>query len=147
MEAMNQQVRVVSEELAAVKQEIINLKAMHAGLYQSGVESNQGTTRSIAEIAARIEELEGKSPTTAGDNRKPLIEPKQISVDVFSGGPSENRSKFMEWAEKSKDRIMLYDPDLVEIMGQTERSTKVIDHEASVRMGVSKQANKESIYF
>ena len=64
VEAVRQQVQVVSEELAAVKNEIINLKAAHAGLHQTSVDANQTTGRSITEITNKLEELETKMPFT-----------------------------------------------------------------------------------
>ena len=82
MERLQQQVAVVSEELAAIKSELINVKAAHAGLHQSSVESNTNTTRTLSEVIARIEGIEGKGPVYSGaPTRKALIEPKQMEVD------------------------------------------------------------------
>ena len=144
MDALRQQVQVVSEELAAVKGEIINLKAAHAGLHQTTVDANQTTGRTITEIASKVEDIETKMPFAgSGFQKKPLLEPKQVEVDKFAGGPGEHRSKFLEWVETFKDRVTLYDPELAEIMTKIERNKTSIDHEQSVELGVTKQMNRE----
>ena len=98
MEAINARIQIVSEELNAVKGEIINLKAMHAGLHQTSVDAGQSTNRSLAEIANRIEGVEGKLPSISGGTMKKvsLIEPKQIVVEEFTGSVSDSRDKFLE---------------------------------------------------
>ena len=77
MEAVRQQVQIISDELNAVKNEIINLKAAHAGLHQTSVESNQTTGRSITEITGKLEDIEAKLPFAGGGTgfKKPLLEP------------------------------------------------------------------------
>ena len=113
MEAVRQQVQIVSDEIAAVKNEIINLKAAHAGLHQTSVDASQTTGRSITEITNKLEDLEAKLPFAGtGFQKKPLLEPKQVEVETFSGGPGESRTKFLEWVEAFKVRVTLYDPEL-----------------------------------
>ena len=115
MERLQQQIAVVSEELAAIKSELINVKAAHAGLHQSSVESNTNTTRTLTEVIARIEGIEEKGPVYSGaPTRKALIEPKQVQVDIFAGAVTDSRSKFLEWGETVKDRAWLFAP----ILGQ-----------------------------
>ena len=122
METVRQQVQVVSDELSAIKGELINLKAAHAGLHQTSVDANQTTGRSITELTSKLEDLETKMPFAGtGFQKKPLLEPKQVEFENFSGGPGESRAKFLEWVEAFKDRVTLYDPELAEIMTKMER--------------------------
>ena len=98
METVRQQVQVVSDELSALKAEIINLKAAHAGLHQTSTDANQTTGRSITELNNKIEDLETKMPFAGtGFQKKPLLEPKQVEVGKFSGGPGEPRAKFLDF--------------------------------------------------
>ena len=128
METIRQQIQVVSDELSAVKAEIINIKAAHAGLHQTSVDANQATGRSITELTNKMEDLETKMPFAGtGFQKKPLLEPKQVEVEKFSGGPGESRTKFLEWVEAFKDRVTLYDPELAEIMTKIERNNVSID--------------------
>ena len=49
----------------------------------------------------------------------------------------------MEWAEALKDRVMLYESTLIEIMTSVELRTEEITEEDSVKMGVTKLASQE----
>ena len=51
---------------------------------------------------------------------KPLIEPKQVEVEKFTGAIMDSRSKFLSWGERVKDRAELFDPNLAEIMTKIE---------------------------
>ena len=57
MQAMQAQVQAVTEELGALKMEIVNIKASHAGLHQSSVDSGLQTSRAIEAIQAKIADL------------------------------------------------------------------------------------------
>ena len=61
MQAMQAQVQAVTEELGALKAEIVNLKASHAGLHQSSVDSNAQTNRVIGDLAGKIEAIQTKA--------------------------------------------------------------------------------------
>ena len=89
MQAMQSQVQAVTEELGALKAEIVNLKASHAGLHQSAVDSNAQTNRVIGDIAGKLEAIQAKAaeiPNMAGGKKVTLMEPKQVTVEEFSGG-------------------------------------------------------------
>ena len=76
MQAMQAQVQAVTEELGALKMEIINLKESHAGLHQSSVDSHAQTSRTIEAIQARVAEI----PSMATGKRPTLMEAKQVKV-------------------------------------------------------------------
>ena len=108
MEAMQGQVQAVIEELTAVKAEIIQLKASHANMHQSGVENNAQAAARYAEQAMKVADIEKKIEGIGGptgvSNKRSLIEPKQVAVEIFSGSIADSRSKFLEWGERIKDR-------------------------------------------
>ena len=105
---MQAQVQAVTEELGALKMEIVNIKASHAGLHQSAVDSGLQTSRAIEAIQAKIAEL----PNLANEKRPTLMEPKQVNVEEFSGGVADSRNKFIEWTERVRDRVLLSIPTL-----------------------------------
>ena len=73
VDAVRQQVQVVVEEISVIKNEIINLKASHAGLHQTSVDASQATGRSITEITNKLDDLETKLPFGSGFQKKPLL--------------------------------------------------------------------------
>ena len=97
---MEQQIRALTDELNALKAEMINIKAGHAALHQKTVEASS----SLTDQGNRIGMLESNGGST-GDKGKALIEPKQVQVPEFSGGMTDNRAVFIAWAEK--ERIVL----------------------------------------
>ena len=103
---MQSQVQAVTEELGALKAEIVNLKASHAGLHQSAVDSTAQTNRVIGDIAGKIEAIQAKAaelPNMAGGKKVSLMEPKQVTVAEFSGGIADSRNKFIDWSERVRD--------------------------------------------
>ena len=139
MQAMQAQVQAVTEELGALKNEIVNLKAAHAGLHQTAVDSSLQTGRTIEAIQAKIAEL----PNLANGKRPTLMEPKQVNVEEFSGGVADSRNKFIEWTERVRDRVLLFDPALAEEMKKVEGASEVIDKAANDARGITPQANRE----
>ena len=100
---MAQQIRLVTDELTLLKAEIVNVKASHAGLHQSTVESGGQTNRTLDSLNAKVQKLEDQLPTLgAGGSGKrlSLIEPKQMTVDECAGGVTDARNKFIDWSEK-----------------------------------------------
>ena len=136
---MQAQVQAVTEELGALKMEIINLKESHAGLHQSAVDSHAQTSRTIEAIQAKVAEI----PSMATGKRPTLMEAKQVSVDEFSGGVADSRNKFMDWSERVEDRVLLFDPALAAAMKKIQRTKEVVDQRMSESMGISAQANRE----
>ena len=55
MEALRAQIRVVTDELNMLKQEIVQVKASHASLHQTTVEASGATARSFAEFRTRAD--------------------------------------------------------------------------------------------
>ena len=115
---MQAQVQAVTEELGALKMEIINLKESHARLHQSAVDSHAQTSRTIEAIQATVAEI----PSMATGKRPTLMEAKQFNVEEFSGGIADSRNKFMDWSERVRDRVLLFDPALAEEMKKVERT-------------------------
>ena len=58
MESVRAQVTALTDELTALKGEIVQIKAAHATLHQSSVEANTIHNRSYAEQADRIVKME-----------------------------------------------------------------------------------------
>ena len=101
MDALRNQIEVLTNELTTLKAELINVKGTHANLHQQTAEANTNTARTFAEQRARIEALEtGGDKGTTPHGRKPLIEPKQVEVKEFKGSMTDSRACFLEWCEK-----------------------------------------------
>ena len=123
---MQEQIRVLTTELELLKQEIVGVKAAHAAMHQSSVDAGAASQRLAAEQSSRIGVIEGKFAglerdagtigTSSFGKSRPLIEPKQISVEVFAGALNDTRGKFLDWCEKIKDRSLLYSKSLGEAL-------------------------------
>ena len=72
-----------------------------------------------------------------------MIKPEQIQVNTFNGGIAEGRSKFLEWVEKVKDRVALWDEELVKTMMKVELFDEEVSAEASIQHGISVKASAE----
>ena len=70
-----------------------------------------------------------------------------MNVEEFAGGVADARSKFLEWSERVRDRVQLYDPATVQAMKTVERTKDAIDGESSIAKGVTPQANIELYSF
>ena len=92
MERVMQQVTTLTEELNQLKSEIVNAKAAHASLHQSSVEANNQYVARFNDIEQRLESAVHGTNTT--NNKKHLMEPKNVTVDVFSGSITDSRLKF-----------------------------------------------------
>ena len=144
MTAMANQIAALTQEIDIIKNEVIGLKAAHAGLHQSSVDAGASTRQQFTEIANRIEGVESKLPAiSGGSSKKPLIEPKQLVVEEFIGSVGDAMDKFLEWTERAKDRIQLFDPQVLEAMKKIERTKEVITREQSESLGVNPQSNRE----
>ena len=60
MEALRNQVEVLTNELTTLKQELVNVKGTHANLHQQTVEANSATARNFAEQRTRDDALEAQ---------------------------------------------------------------------------------------
>ena len=153
MEAVTAQVRALTEELGILKAELVQVKSVHANLHQQAVEAGaqnrsmfadqagriEAATKRIDEIASGAEEIGGKGAF----HPKPLIEAKQVEVTTFAGAVTDDRTKFLDWVEKAKDRIGLYDLNLVTALEAVEGQPLPITAERSAELGVKDRANKE----
>ena len=102
MDALRQQVTLVATELEALKTEIVSIKGAHATLHQTTVTTTANHERVIDEQAAKVVAIQDRVESlakTAGSMRdgfrKPLIEPKNVTVDVFHGSVADSRAKFL----------------------------------------------------
>ena len=130
MEAMNAQVRALTEELGILKSELVQVKSVHANLHQQAVEAGAHNSRMFAEQAGRLEAATKKIDDISngagsiggggGFYPKPLIEAKQVEVSKFAGAVNDDRTRFLDWVEKAKDRISLYAHKLVPAMEKIE---------------------------
>ena len=64
--SMQQQVTMMADELGSLKAEIIQLKAAHASMHQTNVESNTQAATKFAEQSAKVLELAEKIERTGG---------------------------------------------------------------------------------
>ena len=90
MEAMNQKITAVADELGLLRAELIQVKSAHASLHQAAVDAGASNTRAFSEQASRIEKIEkgfddvarGAAFGGGGDQSKKryLIEAKQVNV-------------------------------------------------------------------
>ena len=116
MDVIREQLRSLTDEVGTIRNEIVNMKASHAGLHQSSVEANAAATQTMTEQGARLNGVEGKLVELAKraeksggwPKAKSLIEAKHVVVDKFAGSLTDGRAKYLEWCEKVKDRCELY---------------------------------------
>ena len=153
MEQIHAQVRALTDKLGVLKSEIVQVKSVHANLHQQAVEAGAHNNRQFTEQASRIEQVSRKIENIAADAGnlgrgggaypKPLIEAKQVEVAKFAGGVNDDRSRFLDWVEKAKDRVGLYDHGLVAAMEKVEGQLLPVTLERSTELGVGERANQE----
>ena len=130
MEQLSQQVTIVVSELEALKAEIITIKGAHASLHQSSVTANAQHEQFITDQASRVASIQKKvddMARTTGvhkDGKKwSLIEPKNVTVELFHGSVADSRAKFLSWGERVRDKADLMDPQTGEAMLRAEAMT------------------------
>ena len=74
-----------------------------------------------------------------------LIESKQVNVEIFSGSMTDDRSKYLAWAERVKDRVELFDPIVAALMTETERGKVPITREEARKRGATDE-NDAQLY-
>ena len=141
MDALRNQVVTLTEEVTTLKAELVNVKAAHANLHQQSSEANSATARTFAEQRSRVEALEAHG-AGKGD-KKPLMKPEQVAVSEFQGSMTDSRTKFLEWSEKVKDRVELFEDTLVLAMAEAEKRDGEVTAEASAELGVSPFASRQ----
>ena len=145
MEQMQAQMRVLADEMNMLKNEFVGIKAAHASMHQASVHTNTATTTRFTEFGSRLSGLESKMGDVGldmpfavkGGGTKPLLKPEQVKVGTFNGGVADGRSKFLEWTEQVKDRVRLYNVDLVQYMSGVEMRTTPISESDSEGIGVT----------
>ena len=153
MTAVAVQLSALTDELTVLRNEMIQVKSAHAALHQGAVETNAGNVKMFEEQIARMSQIEGRMGSIAQNaqsgpggeamKKRPLIEAKQVTVEVFTGSVADNRSKFLAWAERVKDRITLYEPGLIEAMKNVEHKTSPISADESRAIGITDAASRE----
>ena len=151
MEQVVAKIAVMTEEITMLKNELIGVKSSHATLHQQAVEKNVMDAGRHAEAAEKIQRLEAgierikeEAPAIGGgSSRKPLIEPKQVQVEVYAGSMTDSRSKFLEWGERVKDRVGLQNPEAVEAMEAAEKEVEPITEDRSRTLGMTVGASRE----
>ena len=150
VEALQGQMKLVSDELGALRAEIIQMKSAHAQLHQQSVDYSTNTAQNLSEAADRVGAIEKRmeniaktAGTTGGLGPKPLIEAKQVTVEKFGGSVADSRSKFLTWAEHIKDRTQLYNQAVVDAMDQAAQKDTVITEEVSDALVVGPQENRQ----
>ena len=135
---MNEKITAVVDEISLLRAELIQIKSAHATLHQAAVDAGAGNTKAFAEQADRIAKIEDMARGSAfgigGDKKRDLIEAKQVNVEIFSGAMTDDRSKYLAWAERVKGRVELFDPAIAALMTETERGKVPITADESKRM-------------
>ena len=119
------------------------MKAAHASMHQAAVEQGSTSAQRHTEQSQRMQNVEEKFDRLStqirsggssydGGKRQHLIEAKQVTVDEFAGSLTDSRSRFIEWAEKVKDRCLMYEDSIVEAMNQAERENETITKDKSL---------------
>ena len=152
-EQMMAQVVALTDELTALRGEIIQMKTAHATLHQSTVDSNNQSHQAFGEQGERIARVEKSienmakttagMPTTTDGKPKFLIEPKQVEVEKFSGSMADSRGKFLSWAERIKDRVTLFDDNILAAMASAEKHQRPITDTDSRSMGMTAYGNQQ----
>ena len=62
---------------------------------------------------------------------------------MFAGSVADNRAKFLAWGERAKDRVALYDTDLIQAMQKVENRATAVSADDSRGMGITEAASKE----
>ena len=142
MEAITQQIAIVTNELEALKAEIIGIKGAHASLHQTTVattKQHEGVideqAAKVAGIQMKIDELAMTAGASKGGSYKSLIEPKNVTVEVFHGSVADSRAKFLSWGERVRDKADLLNPVFGEAMLKAENRNEPITIEESQNMG------------
>ena len=66
-----------------------------------------------------------------------------MNVAEFTGSMTDGRSKFLQWTEKMRDRVLLYDANLADVMKSVENRTEAISKDDSENLGVAAKASAE----
>ena len=102
MDALAAQIRVLGDEINAIRTEIVQSKQAHASLHQSTVDDRfrlSTVESSLDKMQKLVDNIDGQSKF---GKPKKLIEPKEIVVPEFAGAVSDTRAKFLTWAEKGQ---------------------------------------------
>ena len=66
-----------------------------------------------------------------------------MNVPTFAGAITDGRAKYLDWAERAKDRINLFDAAMSKALKTVENKTKPITEDESIGLGISETANNE----
>ena len=102
-----------------------------------------GTSSKVVGIQQKIDDIMMNTNASKGGSFKSLIEPKNVTVEVFHGSVADSRAKFLSWGERVRDKADLLNPTFGEAMLQAENRDEPITIEESQRMGVSPQQSRE----
>ena len=119
-------------------------------LHQTAVTTSANHERVIDEQAAKVvaiqERVENIAKTTGNMKdgfRKSLIEPKNVTVDVFHGSVADSRAKFLSWGERVRDKADLMDDQMSAAMLKAENLNEPITPEISQSLGVGPAQSRE----
>ena len=117
---VQRQLQVLADELNMVKNELVGMKSDHSALHNVAVETDRTMRTKLEQMETIVKQVQANAGTGMGSASKPLIEPKQIVVPEFAGSITDGRSKYLEWAERARDRVCLYNPVLAKQMEKVE---------------------------
>ena len=141
VEVLKRQIDAITDELNTVRGELITIKQAHASLHQETADA-RGTVTNQADRLEKVEQQlrsmgdEVRSPTPAS-TKKSLIEAKQVDVAQFSGTLTDDRSKFLAWTERVKDRANLYNENMEEAMNKVAHRLEPVTKELTLELGLS----------
>ena len=151
MADVQRQLQVLADEMNTLKNELVGIKAAHANMHQASIDAGQASNARFVEVGNRLSGIESKIGDLGFDATgfsgkhgvKPLMKPEQVKVGTFQGGVTDSRAKFLEWNEQVKDRVRLYDVELVKHMTEVEMRTTPVTAADSESIGVPKRASDE----
>ena len=110
---VQRQLQVLADELNMVKNELVGIKSDHSALHTVTVETDRTMRNKFEQMENMVKEAQaGIGGAGFGSSVKPLIEPKNVVVPEFAGAITDGRGKYLEWAERARDRVSLYNHNL-----------------------------------
>ena len=132
MERMREQITVIADELQTLRTEVIGVKSSHAAMHQTSVDNNARHVERLASIEDKVAKLgQGVTGGIGIGKGRALMESKQVTVSKFAGAVSDTRSKFLTWAESMRDKVELYEGDMVDAMEKVARMDTPVTREVS----------------
>ena len=127
------QIQVIADELNTLRTEFLGMKSEHQGLHSTSVQKFVQIDQALSEVKEGVSKSGGRG---SDDKKRPLMKPEQVSVPIFAGAITDGRAKYLDWAEKAKDRVDLFDDAMLAAVEATENQKKPITEAESLELGI-----------